>query len=143
VDTIESAWVLGHKIRRWDTDESYGLIEVISPPKVPGPPPHSHRHEREFFLILSGELDVMTDGTWQTLRAGSFVELPPNTVHTFINNTAQDVAWVTGWRPKGFQKFFRDFGIPVDEAMARDRSVSAEMIQRVLASCEGYGMFLR
>jgi quercetin dioxygenase-like cupin family protein len=139
---IETAWVLGHRIRRWETDESYGLIEVISPPKVPGPPPHLHKSEREFFLILNGELDVMTNGTWQTLRAGNFVELPPNTVHTFINNTAQDVAWITGWRPKGFQKFFRDFGIPAVDALARERSVSPEMIQRVVASCESYGMYL-
>jgi quercetin dioxygenase-like cupin family protein len=143
MDTIESAWVLGHRIRRWETDRSYGLIEVVSPPKVPGPPPHRHEREREFFLILNGELDVMTDGAWQTLRAGSFVELAPNTVHTFINNGSQDVAWVTGWRPKGFEKFFRDFGIPVDEARAQERSVSADMIQRVIASCEGYGMFLK
>jgi hypothetical protein len=33
-------WVLGHKIRLADTDDSYGLIEVTSLPKVPGPPPH-------------------------------------------------------------------------------------------------------
>jgi hypothetical protein len=31
-------WVLGHKIRLTDTDDSYGLIEVTSLPKVPGPP---------------------------------------------------------------------------------------------------------
>jgi len=44
----ELAWVLGHKIRRWDTDDYYGLIEVTSLPKVPGPPPHYHKNEREF-----------------------------------------------------------------------------------------------
>lgn len=37
---------------------------------------------------------------------GSFVELAPKTPHTFINNTEAAVVWVTGWRPKGFERFF-------------------------------------
>jgi quercetin dioxygenase-like cupin family protein len=139
---IEAAWVLGHRIRRWETDDSYGLIEVTSPPQVPGPPPHSHKSEREFFFIVKGQLDVMTDGTWQTVGAGTFLELPPNAVHTFINNTDQDVVWITGWRPKGFERFFRDFGVPVAEERARERSVSAELIQQVIKRCESYGMYV-
>ena len=137
------AWVLGHKIRRWETDESYGLIEVTSPPKVPGPPPHLHKKEREFFLILRGTLDVMTDGTWKAMPAGSFVELPPNTVHTFINNSDEDVVWITGWRPKGFQKFFGDFGIPADQEGARDQSVAEKIVQKVVQNCEKYGMYVK
>ena len=139
---IDSAWVLGHKIRRWQTDDSYGLIEVTSPPKVPGPPPHSHKGEREFFLILKGKLDVMTDGIWQTLGAGMFLDLAPNSVHTFINNTDQDVVWITGWRPKGFERFFREFGVPVTVKGARESSVSQEIVQRVIERCESYGMYV-
>ncbi len=142
MEMLESAWVLGHRIRRWDTDGSYGLIEVTSPPKVPGPPPHYHKHEREFFLILKGKLEVMVNGAWQTLDAGQFVELPPNTTHTFINNTDEDVVWITGWRPKGFQRFFRDFGIPDQQSAAREQSVSAAMVQRVIDRCESYGMYV-
>ncbi len=138
----DSAWVLGHRIRRWETDDSYGLVEVTSPPGVPGPPPHFHKSEREFFLILQGRLDVMVDGAWRSLEAGTYIELPPDTTHTFVNNTGQDVVWITGWRPKGFERFFRDFGIPVDENGARERSVSQAMIRRVVEGCERYGMFV-
>jgi quercetin dioxygenase-like cupin family protein len=138
-----TAWVLGHKVRLLETDESYGLIEVTSPPKVPGPPAHYHKSEREFFLIVKGALDVMTDGVWQTMRAGSYLELPPGSVHTFINNTAEDVVWVTGWRPKGFQKFFDVFGIPVDQDRARERSLSKEVVHQVVESCESFGMYLK
>jgi hypothetical protein len=42
MNTNNVLWVLGHKIRLLDTDESYGMIEVTSPPQVPGPPPHFH-----------------------------------------------------------------------------------------------------
>lgn len=139
----EPSWVLGHRIRHWNTDDSYGLIEVTSPPKVPGPPPHFHKGVREFFLILRGELDVMAGGTWKKMRAGEFAELPPDTLHTFINNTAEDTVWVTGWRPKGFEKFFEEFGVPASRADAREASVSEASIRRVVEGCERFGMFVR
>lgn len=84
----------------------------------------------------------MNAGAWQTLGAGQFVELPPNTTHTFINNRDADVVWITGWRPKGFQEFFRDFGVPVTESAAQEKSVSPDMIRRVVERCESYGMIV-
>ena len=143
MDDMNSLWVLGHKIRLMDTDDSYGLIEVTSLPKVPGPPPHYHKAENEFFFIIKGTLDVMRDGEWSNMVAGDFVDLPPNTVHTFINNTEENVIWITGWRPKGFQKFFRDFGIASTQKGAQDESVSQEIIQKVMERCESYGMFVK
>ncbi len=135
-------WVLGHRIRPMATDESYGLIEVVSPPHVPGPPPHFHKTEREFFFIIKGTLDVMADGDWQRYAAGSFVDLPPETMHTFINNTEEDVVWITGWRPKGFQRFFEDFGVPAQDDNASGKSVSDTVVQNVVRDVEKYGMFL-
>jgi quercetin dioxygenase-like cupin family protein len=142
MEAIDSTWVLGHKVRNWKTDDSYGLIEVSSPPKVPGPPPHYHKLEREFFFVVRGALDVMTDGVWQTLRAGSFVELLPGAVHTFVNNTSEDTVWITGWRPKGFQRFFQEFGIPIDRPRSRELSVSDDVFRRVVAQCEEFGMYV-
>ena len=137
-----SLWVLGHKIRPFETDITYGMIEVTSPPNVPGPPPHFHKSEKEFFLIIHGTLDVMIDDEWQRCGAGSFLELPPNTTHSFINNAEDDVVWVTGWRPKGFQLFFEDFGIPAGDVGARDKSVADRVVQKVVQNCEKYGMYL-
>ena len=142
MDTNNLLWVLGHKIRLLDTDESYGMIEITSPPHVPGPPPHFHKSENEFFFIIQGTLDVMSNCEWSRRGPGSFVELPPNTTHTFINNTETNTAWITGWRPKGFEKFFRDFGISIGEAHAQERSVSDGVIQNVVQNVERYGMYL-
>ncbi|MFZ5791943.1 MAG: cupin domain-containing protein [Pseudomonadota bacterium] len=135
-------WVLGHRIRPIDTDDSYGMVEVTSPPHVPGPPPHYHKGEREFFFIVKGTLDVMSDGQWRKFPAGSFVDLPPNTTHTFINNTEEDVVWLTGWRPKGFQRFFQDFGVSAREPDAQQRSTADELIQKLVQRVESYGMYL-
>ena len=135
-------WVLGHRIRYMATDDSYGLVEVTSLPKVPGPPPHYHKKEREFFFIIKGTLDVMVNGEWSRLTAGDFHELPPGAVHTFINNTDEEAVWLTGWRPKGFQKFFSDFGVPTDQEHAQEKSVSEGVVQKVVESVESYGMFV-
>jgi quercetin dioxygenase-like cupin family protein len=138
----QTLWVLGHKVRVMNTDDSYALVEVTSPPRVPGPPPHHHRDQREFFLIIDGTLDVMQNGDWRRMSAGEYAELAPDTTHTFINNSDRDVVWVTGWRPKGFEKFFQDFGISAAQAGAQEKSVSQEVVQRVVQNVERYGMVL-
>ena len=136
-------WVLGHKIRPLDTDASYGMVEIMSPPHVPGPPPHFHKHETEFFFVVDGVLSVMTDGEWIRCGPGRFVDLPPETTHTFINDTERPVVWLTGWRPKGFERFFSDFGVPATEAQAQERSVAEHIVQRVVRSVERYGMYVQ
>jgi quercetin dioxygenase-like cupin family protein len=138
----DTLWVLGHRIRPVDTDGSYGMVEIVSPPHVPGPPPHFHKTESEFFLIIKGTLNVMRDGDWQQVHAGTFVDLPPNTVHTFINDSEEDVVWITGWRPKGFQRFFEDFGFPEQDPGSRNQSTSQSVIQDVVKNVESYGMYL-
>jgi len=84
----------------------------------------------------------MRDGNWQRAQAGSFVDLPPHTVHTFINDTEEDVVWITGWRPKGFQRFFEDFGFPEEEPSSREQSASQSIIQDVVKNVESYGMYI-
>lgn len=91
---------------------------------------------------MDGTLDVMVDGAWQRCGAGSFLELAPSTTHTFVNRTERDVVWVTGWRPKGFERFFRDFGIPAAHPDAQARSVADDVVQEVVRQVEKYGMFL-
>jgi len=135
-------WVLGHRVRLLETDPAYGMIEVVSSPGVPGPPPHHHREDSEFFLVISGRLDCMIGGQWRPCEEGTFVEVPPGTTHTFVNNSDEDVVWITGWRPGGFERFFRDYGVPVSEPDAQSRSVDKALIGRVIETAESYGMIL-
>lgn len=142
MNDTSQVWVLGHRVRRLETDAAYGMIEAVSSPGVPGPPPHYHANESEFFLVIEGRLDFMTDGQWRSCGPGEFLEISPGTVHTFANNSDHDVVWVTGWRPKGFERFFRDFGIPVSEPEAQMRSVDPALLERVGRTAESYGMIL-
>ena len=133
-------WVLGHKVRLLNTDDTYGMIESTSYPQVPGPPAHHHENESEFFYIVKGEMDFVVNDEWQTYGPGSFMELPPGTTHTFINNSAAPAVWITGWRPNGFERFFSDFGIPVDQENARDLSTDASTIEKVMSGIHRYSM---
>lgn len=138
----DEIWVLGQKVRLLETHESYAMIEVVSSPGVPGPPPHHHRDESEFFHIITGRLDCMIDGEWRSYADGDFVEVPAGTTHTFANNSDEDVVWVTGWRPRGFERFFRDFGVPASEPDGQGRSLDGAIVQKVIETAESYGMII-
>ena len=135
-------WVLGHKITTIDTTGDYDLMMAETPPHVPGPPPHLHNTYTEAFLILEGELEFMVDGETRIVRAGESVDVPPNTLHTFNNKTDDTCRWINIHSPKGFRDFFDILGIPADEDNAAHRSVSEELIQKVIQTAADYDMHI-
>ena len=140
---MKTYWVLGHQIRPLPTLGDYSLIEVVSRPGVPGPPPHRHEGGvSEFFYVADGKLDIMVDGAWRTLCQGESLSLEPGQVHTLINNSDRDVRWLTGWSPRGFEKFFEDFGVEGDADEAFENSISDETVQKVVATSADYGMVI-
>ena len=52
--------------------------------------------------------------------------------------------WITGWRPKGFEKFFTRLRRSERRArLRRPKSVSPDIIGRVIKDSERYGMFVK
>jgi hypothetical protein len=49
---------------------------------------------------------------------------------------------ITGFEPGGFEDFFLEYGVDVDEPAAFERSVSEETIARVVEGCAQFGMIL-
>jgi len=139
---MQSFWVLGHRVRPVHTIGDYGLVEIVTAPGTPGPPPHHHDDASEFFYVAEGALDVSLDGAWRTLRAGDSLSIAPGTVHTLANTGSVDVRWLTGWSPRGFERFFTHFGIDADQPGARETSLSPDSVGRVVAGCAGFGMIL-
>ncbi|PQB03802.1 cupin domain-containing protein [Aureitalea marina] len=135
-------WVLGHKVTPYDTTGNYDLMMAETPPHVPGPPPHSHHHMEESFLILEGEMEFIINGAIRTVTAGQSVDLPPNTMHTFSNKTDKPCKWINIHSPKGFRDFFETLGIPEGEQDAQSRSVSQEIIQQVIQTAADYDMHI-
>ena len=135
-------WVLGHQVRPLRTIGEYGMVEVVSPPDVPGPPPHHHERDAELFYIADGSLDVAVGGEWRRLSTGDSATVEAGVTHTFINRSQAPCRWITAFSPRGFERFFLDFGVPVDQPGAQEASVAPEVIERVGRECVRYGMVL-
>lgn len=139
-NALHSLWVIGHRVTPLTCGTRTIALEVATPVGVPGPPPHHHADCAEFFFVTSGKLGIMRDGEWTTLQTGQHAEVPRGVVHTFRNDGDEEVRVITGFDPAGFEAFFEEFGIDVNEPGAFEASVSPEMIGRVVAGCGHFGM---
>ena len=87
---------------------TFCLVDYTAVPGFPGPPPHVHRETVDSFFVLEGELAVRAGDEEMTLGAGSFVLVPPETVHTFWNPSDRPVRFLSLMSPGGFEQYFRD-----------------------------------
>jgi quercetin dioxygenase-like cupin family protein len=137
-----SLWVIGHRVTLLPVGGRVAALEVVTAAGVPGPPPHHHEDADEFFYVTAGRLGVMCDGAWMSLEAGGYVNIPQGTVHSFRNDGPDNVTVITGFEPQGFERFFVEYGIDVDEEGAFETSVSEAVIARVIEGCAQFGMIL-
>jgi hypothetical protein len=92
--------------------------------------------------VIAGRLGVMCGDTWTSLGAGEYTNVPRGTVHTFRNDGTDDVKVITGFEPQGFERFFVEYGVDVDEPGAFETSVSEATIAGVIEGCAQFGMIL-
>jgi mannose-6-phosphate isomerase-like protein (cupin superfamily) len=144
VDTNEarSLWVIGHRVTLLPVGRRLAALEVATPSGVPGPPPHHHDDTDESFYVTAGSLGVMCDDTWTSLEPGEYINVPRGTVHTFRNQGSAEARVITCFEPQGFERFFLEYGVDVDEPEAFETSVSEAMIARVIEGCGQFGMIL-
>ena len=137
-----SLWVLGHRVTFLPVGGRVAALEVVTSPGVPGPPPHHHEDADECFYVISGRLGVMRGDTWTSLGPCDYMNVPRGTVHSFRNDGPDEVRVITAFEPQGFERFFLEYGVDVDEADAFERSVSEATIARVIDGCAQFGMIL-
>jgi len=135
-------WVLGHKINPQNVSGDYDLVIGETPAQTPGPPPHHHTSFHEVFLVTQGEMEFMVNGKVTKVKNGESINLPPQAVHSFSNNSENPCKWVNIHSPKGFLRFFEDLGIPDTEDNAQQKSVDPEIIQKVIETAAKYDMII-
>lgn len=133
MNTKNTLWVLGHRVTSSMTTSDYDLVQIETPPHTPGPPPHTHQKYTEFFLVTEGEVEFFLNGERKVLRAGSSVDIPPGSAHTYRNGSDQPCKMINIHSPKGFNEFFRTVGVPEGEAQAPEKSVAQPVIEKVMA----------
>ncbi len=60
---------------------------------------HYHAVMEENFYILSGKVDIVVDGTVNTLAAGQFIHIEPGEVHYVVNRYDEPVRMVSALAP--------------------------------------------
>ena len=74
-------------------DSGGEFVEMLFtlPPGSVSPPPHIHAGLTEEYEVIEGAFEVMSGGSWSTLRPGQSASIPPATLHTFKNRSGAPV----------------------------------------------------
>jgi quercetin dioxygenase-like cupin family protein len=75
-----------------------------------GPDPHVHREHTDAFYVVDGEMAFQLGREAEPVRvsAGGFVAVPPNLVHSFVNEGSADARFLNFHTPDaGFAAFLR------------------------------------
>lgn len=140
--TEKTLWVIGHRVRMLQTEGDYALLEIVTDPGTPGPPPHYHENCSEFFYVVDGVLEIIADGEPCLLKRGDSCSVARGVVHTFSNPGDRPVTVLTGFSPRAFEGWFKAVGMPSDQPNAREASVSPVMLERVTKEASRFGMII-
>lgn len=95
-------------LRSEDTGGRFSAIHCIHRPGE-GPPPHLHREQQEYFLVLSGTYRVQVgDAPAREVGPGTLIFVPSGTVHSFSNVGATDAAMLDWSLPGGQDRYFEE-----------------------------------
>ncbi|WP_138991182.1 cupin domain-containing protein [Larkinella sp. C7] len=134
---------LGHQMTLHNPSGNFDMIEGLTPPNVPGPPPHYHAGYSELFYVLEGKMEFMLDGKTVLVQPGESIDVPANTLHTFKNAGDGPCRWMNIHSPKGFLSFFEKFGVDAMREDAFAQSVDGQIIQAVLQEAADYDMHIK
>jgi quercetin dioxygenase-like cupin family protein len=99
--------------------EQVALFEFLRDGGTPGAGPHFHAEHVDSFIVLEGELEVLTAGEPLTLQAGEAVAVPPGVVHGFHNRSTAPMRLLNVHAPsRRFAEYLRRMhqGEQVDSA---------------------------
>jgi mannose-6-phosphate isomerase-like protein (cupin superfamily) len=89
------------------TDNRIGTVEIIIPPRTPGPPQHWHEMHDETFLTTKGTVRFTTNDTDVDAEVGDYVVVPPRAPHTFANATDEEAICICTCTPAYYVNYFR------------------------------------
>jgi quercetin dioxygenase-like cupin family protein len=75
------------------------ISSSLGAPGGPSPPPHIHPRHAETFHVLEGEMTFTVNGTEIHAGAGSWVHVPPRTVHFFAFPGSEDARFLSVHTP--------------------------------------------
>jgi quercetin dioxygenase-like cupin family protein len=122
------------KIRGDETGGSFAIVEHPVEPHVVVEP-HTHTHEDEYTYVLEGIIGVRVGDEEIEAGPGSYVYKPRGIMHTFWNATDQPALLIEIISPAGFERFFEDLAVLLDEEEV-DEAAIGELTERYGLECD-------
>ena len=109
-----------------DGRDTGGALSVVEHPFDVGSivPPHIHRLEDEFSIVLEGEIGFRSEDEEVVLGPGGYIVKPRNQVHAMWNAGSVPARMIEIISPAGFEDFIREFAGMTDVGLLqRERIV--------------------
>lgn len=128
------------KVSGRETGGAYAVMEAFIP-SGHGPLPHQHSREDEFFYVLDGTMEFVSDGQRSIGGPGTFVALPKGSVHCFQNVGDAPARMIITVVPAGLEDFFIEVSKNPDTFSEENPPVfDPQQIERMLALESKFGL---
>ncbi len=101
-----------------ETGGTYSFIEAKVFPGG-GPIPHTQTREHEGFYIIEGQIAFYVNGQRIEAIPGAFVNVPPNVLHSFKNETHEAAKIIIVLSPAGMKHLFVEVGLEVSDSSVK------------------------
>ena len=125
-----------------DTGGTYSFIEAKVFPGG-GPAPHIQTREHEGFYVIEGKITFKVDNQTIEAKPGTFVNVPPNVLHSFKNETNEVAKLIIILSPPGLEQLFVEVGLEVSDINIKPQPFTNEQKQKLPSILSKYGMEIR
>lgn len=118
------------------------MLHAAVPPGG-GPPPHIHTRESESYYVIVGKLLFSVGDKTIEAKAGDFVHIPKDTVHTFTNKGKTKAQMLSIFAPAGMEGWFEEVLVPIKEGDTVPHDYTKEEIAKMIEAGPRHGVTWR
>jgi glyoxylate utilization-related uncharacterized protein len=97
---------------------------------------HTSKREHEGFYVVEGQIIFYVDGQRIEAKPGTFINIPPNVLHSFKNETNENAKL-------RLEQFFVETGLEVSNNSVKPPPLTDEQTQKLVSLASKYGMEIR
>jgi quercetin dioxygenase-like cupin family protein len=112
------------------TDGKLAVVEHPLAPRALGSPVHTHQHEDEYSIVLTGVVGVQVGDRTREADAGTVIVKPRGVPHAFWNPTDSPARLLEIISPGGFERYFEELGALLAQAGPPDPAAVAGIAER-------------